>query len=73
MAGGTATSSARASWGGSADQHCGQCRCRKYHDRTPLGEVWMFDWCYHETGTSEAVRFLASTLYMFCEPEAARA
>ena len=58
-------------WGGGP--HCQVCRCRKHHYHTRQGEVWMFDWCYHDVAESEPVRLLASVFYMFNEPRPATA
>jgi len=62
------------SWGGSADQYCGECRCRKHHVPMRGQEIWIFDSCYHEPGTpDENVRLLASLFYMLNEHKPAAA
>jgi hypothetical protein len=66
-----ANSNPEMEWGGG--RHCQICRCRKHHYHTSMGEIWMFDWCYHEVEASEPVRLLASVFYMFNEPHPASA
>ncbi len=65
-------SSATSAWGGSADQYCPTCHCQKHYIPTRDQEVWIFDWCYHETDASENVRLLASIFFLFgaetCQP-----
>lgn len=61
------------SWGGSADQYCRECRCRKQYIPMKDQEIWIFEWCYHDVPTEENVRLLASIFFMFNEHRPASA
>jgi hypothetical protein len=66
-------STASVGWGGSGEQYCCVCRCQKHYVPMRDREIWIFEWCYHDDGTSEDVRLLASLFFMSFEHRPAAA
>jgi len=56
----------REDWGGTREHYCPVCRCARHYFHTGDGEIWIYDWCYHDgRPVSEEVRQLAALFYMF--------